>query len=54
MEIKLCSIRNDLLHKVPGVYNINYNCGKLYISQTKRTIETRIKEDQLHCNKGNM
>jgi hypothetical protein len=39
--------------KVPGVYMINCGCGKVYIGQTGRTVETRIKEHKMHCDKGN-
>jgi hypothetical protein len=51
---KLRPVKDNLHFKVPGVYEIKCNCGKVYIGQTGRTIETRIKEHQLHCNRGNI
>ena len=50
---KLRPVKDNLLYKVPGVYKISCGCGKMYIGQTGRTVETRIKEHMLHCNKGN-
>ena len=51
-----CSKLRDLLVKVkdpcgfetPGVYNIPYECGKVYVGETGRTINTRIKEHKRH------
>jgi hypothetical protein len=51
---KIRSVKDSLEFKVPGVYKMICNCGKVYIGQTGRTIETRIKEHQLHCKKGNI
>jgi hypothetical protein len=48
-------LRNQLVRakdpaglKVPGVYRIPCECGDVYIGETCRTIETRIKEHQRH------
>jgi 2,3-bisphosphoglycerate-independent phosphoglycerate mutase len=37
-------VKDDPGLKIPGVYGIPCECGKTYIGQTKRTIETRRKE----------
>ena len=48
-------IRSSLFHpkdpaglKVPGVYRIQCECGEVYIGETSRTIETRVKEHRRH------
>jgi len=38
--------KDDLGLKTPGIYSIPCECGKVYIGQTGRTIENRIKEHQ--------
>jgi predicted GIY-YIG superfamily endonuclease len=38
--------------KIPGVYGIPCECGKMYIGQTNRTIETRRKEHMQHLRLG--
>jgi hypothetical protein len=34
--------------KTPGVYRIPWECGKVYIGQTGRSVDTRLKEHQRH------
>jgi hypothetical protein len=41
-------VKDDLGLKTPGVYNVHCECGQVYIGQTGRSIETRVKEHQLH------
>jgi hypothetical protein len=41
-------IKDDLGLKVSGVYQIPHECGKVYISQTGRSIEARCKEHMRH------
>ena len=39
--------------KLAGVvYQIPYQCGKVYVGETQRRLETRIKEHRDACNKG--
>jgi hypothetical protein len=40
----LRTVKDDLDLKIPGVYRIPCECGKVYIGQTGRSIETRCKE----------
>jgi predicted GIY-YIG superfamily endonuclease len=40
----LRSVKDDLGLNVPGVYRIPCECGKVYVGQTGRSIETRCKE----------
>ncbi|XP_018577017.1 uncharacterized protein LOC108915468 [Anoplophora glabripennis] len=47
---KTCS--NDQL-LCPGVYNIACSCGKVYIGQTGRHINTRLKEHKSHLKNNN-
>jgi hypothetical protein len=42
----LPKIKDDLGLRTPGIYSIPCECGKVYIGQTGRTIENRIKEHQ--------
>jgi hypothetical protein len=44
----LRSVKDDLGLKVPGVYWIPCECGKVYMGQTGRSIETRCKEHMRH------
>jgi hypothetical protein len=44
----LRTIKDDLGLKIPGVYHIPCECGKIYISQTGRSIEARCKEHTRH------
>jgi hypothetical protein len=44
----LRSVKDDLGLKVPGVYRISCECGKVYVGQTGRSIETRCKEHMKH------
>jgi hypothetical protein len=37
-------VKDDLGLKTPGVYSIPCECGQVYIGQTGRSINTRIKE----------
>jgi hypothetical protein len=41
-------IKGDPVLKMPGVYNIPCECGKVYIGQTGRLIETRVKKHRRH------
>ncbi|XP_023310001.1 uncharacterized protein LOC108904855 [Anoplophora glabripennis] len=47
---KTCN--NDQLQG-PGVYNIPCSCGKVYIGQTGRHINTRLKEHKSHLKNNN-
>jgi hypothetical protein len=40
----LRSVKDDLGLNVPGMYRIPCKCGKVYVGQTGRSIETRCKE----------
>ena len=40
--------------RIPGVYSIPCECGQIYIGQTGRSIETRIKELHLHILLGHL
>jgi hypothetical protein len=44
----LRSVKDDLDLNVPGVYQIPCECGKVYVGQTGRSIETRCKEHRRH------
>jgi hypothetical protein len=48
----LRSAEEDPGLKIPGVYGIPCECGKTYIGQTNRTIETRCKEHMRHLRLG--
>ena len=37
---------------LPGIYRIPCSCGQVYIGQTKRAINTRIKEHKANCRLG--
>jgi hypothetical protein len=41
-------VKDDLGLKTPGVYSIPCKCGQVYIGQTGRSIDTRIKEHHRH------
>jgi hypothetical protein len=41
-------VKDNLGLKTPGVYSMSCECGQVYISQTTRSIETRVKEHQRH------
>jgi hypothetical protein len=41
-------MKDDLGLKTPGVYSITCECGQVYIGQTGRSIDTRIKERHRH------
>jgi hypothetical protein len=41
-------MKDDLGLKAAGVYGIPYECGKVYIGQTGRSIEARIKKHRRH------
>jgi hypothetical protein len=41
-------IKDDLAPKMPGVYSILCECGKVYIGQTGHSVETRVKEHHRH------
>jgi hypothetical protein len=45
-------VKDDPGLKIPGVYGIPCECGKTYIGQTNRTIETRRKEHMRHLRLG--
>jgi hypothetical protein len=40
--------------KTPGVYRVPCGCGKSYIGETGRTIETRLKEHRRHLRLGQL
>jgi hypothetical protein len=44
----LRTAKNDLGLKIPDVYRIPCECGKVYIGQTGRSIEARCKEHMRH------
>jgi hypothetical protein len=44
----LRTTKDDLGLKIPGVYRIPCECGKVYIGQTGRCIEARCKEHVRH------
>ena len=44
----LRSVNDDQGLKTPGVYSIRCECSQLYIGQTGRSIETRVKEHHRH------
>jgi hypothetical protein len=41
-------VKDDLGLKTPGVYSMPCECGQVYIGQTGRSIETRVKKHQRH------
>jgi hypothetical protein len=41
-------VKDDLGLRTSGVYSIRGECGKLYIGQTCRSIDTRFKEHRRH------
>jgi predicted GIY-YIG superfamily endonuclease len=41
-------VKDDLGLKTPGVYSVPCECAQVYIGQTGRSIETRVKEHQRH------
>jgi hypothetical protein len=41
-------VKDDLGLKTPGVYSIPCECGLVYIGQTGRSIDTRIKQNHQH------
>jgi hypothetical protein len=44
----LRTVKDNLGLKIPGVYHIPCECGKVYIGQTGRSIEARCKEHMRH------
>jgi hypothetical protein len=44
----LRAAKDDLGLKIPGVYRIPCECGKVYIGQTGRSVEARCKEHMRH------
>jgi hypothetical protein len=44
----LWPIKDDLTLKIPGVYSIPCECGKVYTGQTGYSIEMRVKEHHWH------
>jgi hypothetical protein len=44
----LRTVKDDLSLKIPGVYCIPCECGKVYIGQTGRSTEARCKEHMRH------
>jgi len=40
----LRTVKDDLGLKEPGAYHIPCECGKVYVGQTRRSIEARCKE----------
>jgi hypothetical protein len=43
-----CPIKDHLALKTPGVYSIPCECRKVYIEQTGRSIEARVKKHHQH------
>jgi hypothetical protein len=41
-------VKDDLGLKTPGVYSVPCECSQVYIGQTGRSVETRVKEHQRH------
>jgi hypothetical protein len=46
-------VKDDLGLKTPGMYSILCECGKVYIGQTGRSIDTRIMEHHRHIRLAN-
>jgi hypothetical protein len=44
----LRSVKDDQELKTPGVHSIPCECGQVYIRQTGRSIDTKLKELQRH------
>jgi hypothetical protein len=44
----LCPLKDELGLRTPEVYTIHRKCDQVYIRQTGRSIETRIKEHHQH------
>ena len=45
-------VKDDLRLRTPDVYSIPYDCGRVYIGQTGRSIASRIKEHSRHIRLG--
>ncbi|XP_071453466.1 uncharacterized protein [Hetaerina americana] len=45
---QLVNVRDPIGLKTPGVYQIPCECGEVYVGETGRTIETRLKEHKRH------
>jgi hypothetical protein len=45
---RLVRAKDPIGLKTPGVYEIPCECGKVYVGETGRTIETRLKEHRRH------
>jgi hypothetical protein len=45
-------VKDNLGLRTPGVYSIPCECGQVYIGQTGRTIDTRIKQHSRHIRLG--
>jgi hypothetical protein len=41
-------VKDDLGLQTPAAYSIPWECGKVYIGQPSRSIETRVKEHRRH------
>ncbi|PNF19831.1 hypothetical protein B7P43_G12503 [Cryptotermes secundus] len=41
-------VKDHLGLRTPGIYRIPCECGKVYIGQTGRSVDTRLKEHQRH------
>jgi hypothetical protein len=44
----LRSVKDHLGLRTPGVYRIPYECGRVYIGQTGRSVDIRLKEHPRH------
>jgi hypothetical protein len=44
----LLSVKDSLKIRTPGVYRIPCECGRVYIGQTGRSVNIRLKEHQQH------
>lgn len=47
------SVKDPLGLQVPGVYQIPWSCGKVYVGQTGRTVTIREQEYKYHLRTGN-
>jgi len=45
-------VKETLGLKIPGIYSIPCECGKVYIGQSGRSIQHRIKEHDRHIRRG--
>jgi hypothetical protein len=48
LSILLCPVKDLLGLRTPGVYRNRHKCGRVYIGQTGRSLDIRLKEHQRH------